>query len=127
MAENDKLYLAAPLVKVTNLNNNVCDLNVLMDTSSPVSFIFLTHFDKYFGSPVESLETVDRKFNALTKTPINVLGKINSTIGFRDFPDRIFDIQLHAVNLDLPDIDLIVGRDFLQNNDLTLIFRPANA
>lgn len=92
VAESDKLYLAAPLIRVTNLNNCICDLNALMDTGSPVTFISLTNFNKYFELPVGSLETADWKFNALTKTPINVLGKINTKISFRDFPDRVFDI-----------------------------------
>lgn len=122
--DKDKLYLSGPLIVIDKINNVNCNLSALMDTGSPVSFVGLNNFKKFFNCSQSALEQVDRKFNALPKTPINVLGKINSVIGFETFPDRTFDVCLHVVDSEFSEMDLIIGRDFLENYDLTLIFRP---
>lgn len=97
----------------------------LIDTGSPASFISLKNFYKIFKIKIDSLDPVDRKFNALPKTPINVLGKVRSRIEFRELPDRIFDVTLNVVKSDFSDLDLIIGCDFIEQHDLTLIFRPS--
>lgn len=74
--EKDKFYLSAPIVFINNINGIENNLSALMDTGSPVSFISLSNFTKIYEEQITSLEKVDRKFNALPKTPINVLGKI---------------------------------------------------
>ncbi|KMQ91613.1 hypothetical protein RF55_8496 [Lasius niger] len=125
--KKDKFYLSGPLVKINNINNINCNLNALMDTGSPVSFIALDNFSRFFGLSVDALEPVDRKFNALPKTPINVLEKINSLVRFEDFPDRTFQITLHVDSPDFSDMNLIIGRDFLEDHELTLIFRPSKS
>lgn len=123
--EKDKFYLSAPIVFVNNINGKNDNLSALMDTGSPVSFISLSNFSKIFEEPITSLETVDRKFNALPKTPINVLGRIKSNIKFKELPGRDFDIVFHIVDSDFSDLDLIIGRDFLERHELTLVFRPS--
>jgi len=124
-SENDKFYLSTPIVIVNSINNINSNLSALIDTGSPVSFISLKNFSKMFKLKIDSLDPVDRKFNALPKTPINVLGKIKSRIEFREFPDRVFDITLHVVKSDFSDLDLIIGCDFIEQHELTLIFRPS--
>lgn len=126
--KKDKFYLSAPIVIVNKINGIDSNLSALMDTGSPVSFISLNNFNEMFSGTIdslESLESVDRKFSALPKTPINVIGKIKSTVNFREFPDRDFNITFHVVDSDFSDLDLILGRDFLEQHDLTLIFRPS--
>lgn len=91
--KKNKFYLSAPIVIVENINGLNSKLNTLMDTGSPVSFISLSNFNEIFKGSTNSLELVDRKFNALPKTPINVLGKITTIVKFRDY---------QTVNLTLP-------------------------
>ncbi|CAL1672042.1 unnamed protein product [Lasius platythorax] len=95
-----------------------------MDTGSPVSFIDSDNFSKIFTKDFP-LEMVDRKFNALSKTPIDVIGKTKTKINFRDFPEHNFDITLHVVSSTFADFDVIIGRDFLEGHNLTLVFRPS--
>jgi len=70
--ENDKFYLSTPIVIVNSINDINSNLSALIDTGSPVSFISLKNFSKMFKLKIDSLDPVDRKFNALPKTPINV-------------------------------------------------------
>lgn len=125
--DKDKFYLSGPLIVVNKINNIDCNLSALMDTGSPVSFVGLNSFKNFFNCSQFALEQVDRKFNALPKTPINVLGKINSVIRFEKFPDRTFEVCLHVVDSEFSEMDLIIGRDFLESYDLTLIFRPTRS
>ncbi|XP_029163451.1 uncharacterized protein LOC114934906 [Nylanderia fulva] len=123
----DKFYLSGPLIIIDKINNIDCNLSALMDTGSPVSFVSLSNFQKFFNCTQTALEPVDRKFNALPKNPINVQGKINSVISFKSFPDRTYEVCLHVVDSDFSEMDLIIGRDFLENYNLTLIFRPTRS
>ncbi|KMQ89167.1 hypothetical protein RF55_11226 [Lasius niger] len=74
--DSDKFHITGPLIKIDSINNISCNLNALMDTGSPVSFIGLDNFNKMF---------------------------------------------------DFSDLDVLIGRDFLEDHDLTLIFRPAKS
>lgn len=67
----------------------------------------------------------DRKFNALPKTPIDVVGKLNVNVILDSFLTRNFEITLYVVSSDFVDIDVIIGREFLEDHNLTLIFRPS--
>jgi len=120
--EKDKFYLSAPIVIVENINGLNSNLNTLVNTKSSVSFISLSNFNEIFKGLTNSLELVDRKFNALPKTLINVLGKITTIVTFKELSDREFNITLYVVNSDFSDLDLIIGRDFLEQHNLTLIF-----
>ncbi|KMQ91646.1 hypothetical protein RF55_8459 [Lasius niger] len=75
-SESAKFRITSPLIEIVNFNNNSCRLNALMDTGSPVSFISQNNLNKLLVT-VPSLEPVERRFNALPKTPIDVLGKLN--------------------------------------------------
>lgn len=93
----DKLKLDGPIINLTSIKNVPCTLKVLIDTGSPASFIALSNLHKFFDITAENLESVDRKFYALPKTPINILGKVKSSIRFENFPDKLFEITLYVV------------------------------
>jgi hypothetical protein len=126
-SSSDKFILSVPIVKIVKVANSVCSVSALMDTGSPVSFISLSNFRKLFGLTEKALEPVTEKFNALPKTPIDILGKFNSTIVFEYFPDRNFTIALHVIATDFSDIDMIIGRDLMDNHNLTLIYNAGRA
>lgn len=67
--ESAKFRITSPLIEIVNFNGNSCRLNALMDTGSPVSFISQNTLNKLFAT-VSSLKPVERRFNALPKTPI---------------------------------------------------------
>lgn len=43
---------------------------------------------------------------------------------FENFPERVFRLISHVVGPDFSDIDLVIGRDFLEEHELTLVYRP---
>ncbi|KMQ85893.1 retrovirus-like pol polyprotein [Lasius niger] len=119
-----KFHISNPLIRIDSINGSDCELFALMDTGSPVSFIDSDNFSKIFTKDFP-LEMVDRKFNALSKTPIDVIKKTKTKINFRDFPEHNFDITLHVVSSTFADFDVIIGRDFLEGHNLTLVFCPS--
>ncbi|KMQ83810.1 hypothetical protein RF55_19054 [Lasius niger] len=119
-----KFHISTPLIRIDSINGSDCELFALMDTGSPVSFIDSDNFSKIFTKDFP-LEMVDRKFNALSKTPIDVIGKTKTKINFRDFPEHNFDITFHVVSSAFADFNVIIGRDFLEGHNLTLVFRPS--
>jgi len=129
IAENcsDKFILSVPIVKIIKVGNNDCSVSALMDTGSPVSFISLNNFRKLLGLTEKALEPVISRFNALPKTPIDVLGKFNSTVVFEYFPDQNFTITFHVIATDFSDLDMIIGRDLMDNHNLTLIYNASKA
>lgn len=106
-SEAVKFNLSSPLIVVTDFNDNPCHLSALMDTGSPVSFVSLKILNKFFDE-LPALEIVDCKFSALPKTPIDILDKIKARISLREMANRVFDIDLHVVNSDFNDIDVII-------------------
>lgn len=121
----DKFALSSPIVKIVKFNNSDCDIIALLDTGSPVSFVASNTFLEFHDSSLNSLEPVKRKFNALPKSPINVLGKANTTVQFENFPGRTFNFNVHIVGTDFTEIDIVIGRDFLEEHKLILIYDPS--
>jgi len=64
-----------------------CKLIALIDTGSPISFIDSASCSKLFGAH-KNLEPVIRQYNAIPKTPIEILGKIKSVRNLEGLADR---------------------------------------
>lgn len=59
---------------------------------------------------------------AVNNTPIN--GIINTNIKLQLLPNFDATIQLHILNNQLSSADIIVGRDFIESNKITIIINP---
>lgn len=43
---------------------------------------------------------------------------------FEDFPNRMFNLMVNVIGTDFTDIDVIIGREFLEEHKLTLVYNP---
>ncbi|XP_067214743.1 uncharacterized protein [Linepithema humile] len=118
------LHLREPLIQIISVEGNRCDIKALIDTGSPISFISLNNYYRFISSSLLSLQSETRKFNGLSDLPINILGKRKVSIGLNNFPGRIFNITLNVVAKEFNDIEIIIGRDFIDDERITLIYNP---
>lgn len=130
MAQESKdrqLELAGPMVTITSLNNRSCNLEALIDTGSPVSFIDPNIFVNFFDIFACEITEPIHKFKALGNVPISISGIINARLTINKLPGREIDVPLHIISERASETDLILGRDFLSCADLTLVYHPIDS
>ncbi|KMQ87776.1 hypothetical protein RF55_12857 [Lasius niger] len=108
------------LLKVVQINNTVCDLVALLDSGSPVSFIGPSVFNKFFRFPTVFKNNSKQLYKALNNTPISTYGLISSSLQLKDLPNLTVPIELHVLENNFTSADLIIGRDFLANNKISV-------
>lgn len=112
-----------PLI-ITFINNCKCRLKALVDTGSPASFVRKDVFGKFFARDDVTVKHTTRNFNALNNLPIRTAGSVKSKICFEQLADSQFDIELNVLENDKFSNDLIIGRDFLTREKITVIYKP---
>ncbi|CAL1672453.1 unnamed protein product [Lasius platythorax] len=114
--ETGKIILA-----VQELNGVACQLSALLDTGSPISLVSQTVYNKYLKEipnvPVSQIKT----FNAINGTNIDLIGLIDTKI-LESLPNIMSNINLHILKNNSFTTDLIIGRDFLIENEIQLIY-----
>ena len=120
-----KIETSDCVIKVNPFNNPNKVLYALLDTGSPVSFIRLSVFNKSFKN-VTIRDSCDRSFQAANGKPIPILGLFSTNITLETLPDFSAEITLHIFNNDCLKTDLIIGRDFLDHHNITVVYSPEN-
>lgn len=108
------------LVKVVEINNTVCDLVALLDSGSPVSFICPSSFNKFFGFPTVFKNNSKQLYKALNNTPISTYGLISSSLQLESLSNVTVPIELYVLKNNFASADLIIGRDFLAINKISV-------
>lgn len=121
---SEELQIRNPIVRVISVESKSCNSNALIDTGSPISFISVNSFYKHINSSLKILEPEYKRFNALSSVPIYILGKYQTCIQLGEFSNIEMKITLHVVSNDFAEFELIIGRDFLEEQQVTLIYRP---
>lgn len=112
----------------------------LLDTSSPISLIRPSAFEKIFGlNPilVESSHLSNDfqssrgspsnfRFKAINNVPIKIAERISTTIVLQVLLNLVANIDFHVLERDHCSLDLIIGRDFIKNNSITVLYSPSD-
>lgn len=96
----------------------------MLDTGSPVSFLNNSSYNKYFELQSNSLEKPNKKFHTVTDQPIELKDEIQIVISIDALLGREFPVKLLVMTKDYLQVEMILGRDFLEALALTLAYRP---
>ncbi|XP_067216895.1 uncharacterized protein [Linepithema humile] len=121
-----RLELSQPTTKITSICNEKCDLEALVDTGSPVSFVNRRVFIKYIMPKNQKILPSDRKLINLSTKPLKVEGIVPTRVTIKDIENKSFEVSLYILNESYTG-DMILGRDFIDNNRLTLIYKHNDA
>jgi len=120
-----KLCLSSPLVRVSSFMRNPCKLVVLIDTGSPASFIKNRAFVNFAERLNVDIAPSQRSLRNLSREILNVSGKFRAIITLEPLANLTFPVDLHVLENTSFDADIILGRDFLAQSELTLVYRPS--
>lgn len=121
--EGRNLLINSSPVKIIKFDNKDCLLCALMTTCSPVSFIKASVYSKFCDKNSNNMNKSTRKFQALNNLPIVTCGVIHSNLVMEQFPSNQFHIELNVLKDDTFHYYIIIDRDFLTQEKLTLIYK----
>ncbi|KMQ90234.1 retrovirus-like pol polyprotein, partial [Lasius niger] len=130
-----KIEINDSKLKVVSINNRECSMWALLDTGSPISLICPSAFKKIFNSDFLSLNSnvfnshgsllSKFRFKGINNVPIMISDLISTSIVLQVLPDFVANIDLHVLKEDSCSLDLIIGRDFIKNNSISVLYNPS--
>lgn len=122
---DNRLEISKPFIPVTEVASCPCDYVALIDTGSPVSFIKSCLLANLIAPSADSLKPVTKMLRNLSGESIRVQGVLNTTITLRPLKNRQCNIDLYVLENNVFEGDIILGRDFLEKEKLTLIYKSS--
>lgn len=122
----DEQVILRGTTRVIKFNSRKCVLKSMIDTGSPISFVSPRIYKEFLCSNTKSLKIVSCRYNALNNTPIRLSGVLKISIIFEGLPDYSYTIILHVMKDKLFTADLIIERDFLDRQKITVVYNPLN-
>ncbi|XP_036138619.1 uncharacterized protein LOC118644345 [Monomorium pharaonis] len=111
-------------INVTLISNVKCNISALIDTDSPVSFVREDIFRKFVSRDRATIISSKRKFTALNNLPIDTCGVVKTRIEFEQWPGQLFNIELQIFKGKEFTNAIIIGRDFLRKEKITIVYKP---
>lgn len=110
-------------VLVRSLGCETMNFNALIDTGSPVNLVKKSVFEK-FGQNLKLLKVKENvKLTGVNDSTIKVYGKVYDQISLREIGDEFFDVKLLVVDDRTMTYELILGREFFNDNNLKLCYQ----
>lgn len=122
-----KLDEGNPIVEVTSINNSACSLLALIDTGSPASFILSSVHKIFFGQYSKLSKSIHDNFKTLSNANIDVVGFCSAKIGLTSLPNILLKVDLRVIENTSWSTHIVLGRDFLAANKLTLLYSPLSS
>lgn len=91
---------------------------------SPISFIRLSVFEKFFDTPVRSLKRNSKNYTAVNRSPIQIFGLTFSVIKLQSLPDLLVEVDFNILSNESFSTSLILGLDFFTANNVSFILNP---
>lgn len=111
-------------VKVHSLNGEPRNLSALIDTGSPVSFVKSEIYVNVLKVKTGELAMVKSKLRNLSNRAISILGIVNVKLRLEKIRNLECTADLHILEENTFEGDIILGRDFIREQRLTLIYSP---
>lgn len=91
------LHMKSNVFSVCGLNNRRCNLTAILDTGSPISFVYKSCVYKQFlNVPLERLEFSKQSYTSLNNIQINLYGSIQTSICLEQLPNLNANIILYV-------------------------------
>lgn len=116
-------------LKVASINSKPCNIWALLDTGSLISLIrplIKKFFDSSIADSFENFQVGSRSsYKAINNTPIQISGIISTQISLQILPSFTASINLHILQDDSFSLDMIIGRDFIKDNSISVLYNPS--
>lgn len=116
-----RLEISDPFVQISSVMGERANLT---DTGSHVSFIRYDIFLKYVKPYNGKLSPTNRCLKNLNDQPIRILGISNAKVALKQMKENEFEINFYVLLEDTFTGDIIIGREFLMKENLTLVYKP---
>jgi len=110
------LEIASPLIRISSLYKRNCDLVALVDTGSPVFFVKNTVLRYCKGSEFELKPSLRNLCDRL----LDIKGTVKVTLSIDVLCGTSFNVDLLVISNTTLEVDIILGREFLFEQQLTL-------
>jgi len=120
------LETGSPLIAISVFCNQNCKLIALIDTGSPVSFIKNSVYIRYCKGPKYKLKPSGRNLRNLYDRPLKLEGTVRVELRIAILSQLSFEVDLFVISNATLESDIILGREFLQVQKLTLVYKPAD-
>lgn len=117
----------SPVLEVVRVGGKPNSALALLDTGSPVSFISVSAFIKFFASSAITLKTPSRSYNAVNNIAIPLSGCFLTSVELKQFPNISLTIDLLVLENNNITSDIIIGRDFLSNHRISTTIVPGKS
>lgn len=120
------LKLTDSVLNIILLNGVSCDITALLDTGNPISIVKPNVYKLFFSEPVAKLKATSLTFTTLNNTALPMYGSIRTSVCFKQLPDITANINLYVLKENVAPTDVIIGRDFLKDQRIAVLYDPAN-
>jgi len=120
------LETGSPLIAISVLCNQNCNLIALIDTGSPVSFIKNSVYVRHCKGPKYKLKPSGRNLRNLCNRPLQLEGTVRVELKIAVLSKLSFEVDLFVISNATLEADIILGREFLQEQKLIFVYKPAD-
>lgn len=120
-----RLDLKDSIIKVNLLNNVPRSFLALVDTGSPVSFISLSACKK-INIQTNDLIKSSVNYHSISGDKIHILGNFKTLICLESLPHFRGNVTLNVLEKEITQTEIILGRDFISENNIMLFYHPTN-
>jgi len=120
------LETGSPLIAISALCNQNCNLVALVDTGSPVSFIKNSVYVRFCKGLKYKLKPSGRNLRNFCDRSLELEGTVRVELKIAALPKLSFEVNLFVISNATLEADIILGREFLQEQKLALIYKPAD-
>jgi len=117
-----ELKVSNPFIEVCQVGEIKCKLLALIDIGSPVSFIKLKVMSDYIKPGQEIVKSVQTNLRNLNNQPLNIVRKTKIKITLSKLSKEKYDVELFILKNNTFEGDLILDRNFLSKEKLTLVY-----
>lgn len=118
--EPRRVIMDSSTIQVIEVNDSPASISALVDTGSPISFISPSIFERFFSSS-GTLTAPNVSYKALDNGLIKIKGVVCSNIRLELLSDVVLSGNFHVLlSKNLPS-QVILGRDFLEENNIFLV------
>jgi len=118
------LEVASPLIMISSFCNQNCNLVTFVDTGSPVSFVKYSVYSRFYTDSKYKVRPSVINLKNLCDQSLELLGTVKVSLTIDLLSGSSFAIDLFVMSNATLETDIILGREFLHKQKLTLVYKP---
>jgi len=113
-------------LKISEINGIPCSLLALLDTGSPVSLIKSSVLKRFVGQNTKLDNPSVMNLKTINNVEVPVSGSKLTSIKLLALPNKSLSVNFQILDNDDWSTHAVLGRDFVCNNKLTILYKPTD-